>query len=529
MKQKKINLILTAILLVLLAALGYMLTKFVLKPSNIIVPEFIGKDVTEVYEWCSSLDDSHSCEVTYEDADDYSKDVVFEQSVTGGSKLKADTVVFKVATGNTAEIALPFIGPDTNKSDIEAWAMTFGVSNVTYVEETSDTVTKNHVIRIEPSSGVHKDTPIKVYISTGKKEVQPHEVTINFGDFLNLSVEDFEKKAKELGLKPNHQTKRDQYDPHISFGNIVWHGSGTYEPGEVFNYGVCINEIIIEAGKYVGKSEEEFIKIAKELTLDPTHLGNRDSFSTSVEKGYIVTHGSGTYVKDEAFNYGLSLGPAKIESGYEGASEEVFLSYLSKFDLKPNRKTATSDTVAAGRIISYHTGKYSSGDSVTYTVSLGPDTRVEVKDFSGKDESDLLDFLSSNGLKAGIRSVQSSMTPEGKIISNDTGTKKKGDSVNYVVSSGPYIPTATIDKFEYLSEMISTTDDFDEAAEKAELYFEEKGFTNYEVQAVFVPSMKPGQLLMVTVDDVQHSKAKDYPIYSQIVIQISTWLMASQN
>lgn len=538
--MKKLTVILSALLLVLSVILGVMLFTFVIKPRSTIVPEFVGKSVSEVYSWCAGLDESHSCQVTYDDAEGVDKDIVFEQSIPGGSRLSVSTVNFKAATGNqekSAEVALPFIGPDTNKSDIEAWALTFGIENVTYIEENSDTVEKNHVIRIEPSANARKDTPFRVYISIGKaeskpdpkpeeKDPEPTEIIITFGDYLGLTVEKFERKATALGLKPNHNPSRDQYDPHIEFGNIVWHGSGTYEPGETFNYGVCINELLIEPGKYVGISEGSFIKTAKELGLTPTHLTSRDAFSTKIANGSIVTHGSGVYVKDEAFNYGLSLGPANVEVGYEGASEEVFISYLSKFGLKPNRKTATSDKVSAGRILSYYDGKYSSGDTVTYWVSLGADTKVGVPSFAGKDESELLKFLSRNGLKAGIRSVQNSMTPEGKIISNDEGAKTKGSSINYVVSSGPYIPTARVDKFEYLSNMISTEDDYYEAAEKAELYFSEKGFTNYVVKSVFLSSVKPGQLLQITVDGVIHSKAKDYPIYSKIEIQISSWLMS---
>ena len=528
MKQKSITVILSVLLTVLAITTGFLLYTFVIKPDNTVVPDFVGKNVEEVYAWCGELNDSHSCEVSYEDADGIEKDIVVEQSVTGGNKLKDPVIFFKIATGASQEIILPFVGPDTNLSDIEAWAMTFGITNITYIEETSDTVAKNHIIRIEPSKDVRKDTPLKVYVSIGKKEEPlPSEIEIKFGDYLNISVEEFETKARALGLKPNHNTSRDQYDPHVEFGKIIWHGSGTYVPGEIFNYGVCINELVISAGKYVGETEESFIKIAKDLGLVPTHILGRDSFSTTIANGSIVTHGSGVYVKEEEFKYGVSLGPAKIESGYEGASEEVFLSYLSKFDLKPNRKTQNSDTVAAGRIIGYNTGKYSSGDSVTYVVSLGPDARVNVPDYSGKSESDFLKFLTNNGLKAGVRSVQSSMVGEGLIVSNDTGSKKKGDSVNYVVSSGPYIPTAQMDKFEYLSQMISTDDDFDEAAEKMEMYLAEKGFTNYEIQRVFLSSVRPGQLLQITVDGEIHSKAKSYPTYSQIVVQISSWLMSA--
>ncbi|MBR2577907.1 MAG: PASTA domain-containing protein [Erysipelotrichaceae bacterium] len=527
MKKGFVNYILGAIAVLLTITTAILLYTFVIKPGNHVVPDFIGKNVTEVYKWCATLDDMDACVISFEDTDEYEKDIVFEQSLPAGVKIKKNTIAIKVATGEGKEIILPFIDADTQRSDIEAWALTFGIQQVTYIEETSDTVAKNHVIRIEPDRNIRKDTPITVYISTGKKEVAPTDVTVKFGDYLNLTVEEFEAKAKELGLKPNHNEKRDQYDPHIEFGKIVWHGSGVYVPGETFNYGICVNELVIEAGKYVGKSEEDFIKIAKELALEPTHLSERDHFSTKVDKGNVVTHGSGVYVKNEKFNYGLSLGPAKIEPGYEGASEEVFLSYLEKFELKPNKQTATSDTVAKGRVISYNAGNYSSGDKVTYVVSLGPEAKIEVPDFSGKNEQELLDFISDKGLKVGIRSVQSSTIPDGKIISNDSGSKKKGDTINYVVSSGPFIPKARMDKFEYIFEMVSSDDSYEEAEEKMTLYLDQKGFTNYEIVPVFASSMRPGQLLMITVDGNIHAQAKDYPTYSQIEVQISNWLYTS--
>ena len=70
-------------------------------------------------------------------------------------------------------------------------------------------------------------------------------------------------------------------------------------------------EIIVSNKQYVGISEEDFKRIAASLGLKPVHLKERDSYSSSVEKGNIVTHGSGTYIKNETFNYGLSLGKAE--------------------------------------------------------------------------------------------------------------------------------------------------------------------------------------------------------------------------
>lgn len=84
-----------------------------------------------------------------------------------------------------------------------------------------------------------------------------------------------------------------------------------------------------------------------------------------------------------------------------------------------------------------------------------------------------------------------------------------------------------MEKFEYLHDMISSEDSYEEAAQKADLYLSEKGFTNYEIKPVFLPSVKPGQLLQVIVDGEIHSSAKEYPTYAQIEVQISNWLMSA--
>ena len=76
------------------------------------------------------------------------------------------------------------------------------------------------------------------------------------------------------------------------------------------------------------------------------HKSDRDDYSDTVEKGYIVTHGyASDYVKGEGFNYGLSLGKksgsdtTKITvnaNKYVGSSENDFKSAMT--NLKLNAK-----------------------------------------------------------------------------------------------------------------------------------------------------------------------------------------------
>ncbi len=494
-----------------------------------IVPDFTGHDVSEVYEWCAELDERYACEVSYVDGNGVERDLVMEQSVKGGSRLNSD-ISFSISNGFFPEISVLHVTADTNKSDVEVWKAESGLETVNYVEENSDTVAKNHVIRIEPTSGIHKDTVVTAYISIGPKEAPAPvntDIEVVFGDYIGLTVEEFEKAAKKLGLTPNHNTSRDKFSADIEFGKIVWHGSGTYVKDEIFNYGVCINEINISANQYYGWAEEDFKAAAKKLTLVPTHITGRDAYSTALNKGDIVTHGWGTYVKGEEFKYGLALGPAKVQSGYEGASEEVLLNYLASMGLKGKRTVQTSETIAEGRVIGYNTGKYSSGDSVTYVISAGPDLRVNVRDFSGEAEETFLTFLKSNGLKAGIRTLQTSMVPAGRIISNDSGTKKKGDSINYIVSSGPMIPTARLDSFDDIQQSFSDEDgSYSKVKERMEIYLKSKGFTNYEIKSEFTIVYRPGTVLYITVDGQTHDKAAEYPTYASVVVAISGQLMS---
>ena len=484
--------------------------------SSVVVKEFVGHNVEELYEWCGTIGEEYSCEISFEDNSEYEKDIVFEQSVKAGKKLKED-IFFKVSNGQPQEIAVPYITPELTQSDIEVWKEASGIKNLTFVYEANDEVAKNHVIRMEPDIHVTKDTPITVYISSGpaepEKPEEPEETTIEitFGDYIGITVEEFEKKAKELGLKPNHQTSRDKYDPDVKFGNIAWHGSGIYEKDEVFNYGVCINEIVVKPGEYVGKTEKEFIKIAKDLHLTPTHLSNRDAYSAKVEKGDVVTHGNGTYVENEAFNYGLSYGPAVVRQGYEGSSEDVFVDYLDMLTLKPTRMTGHSDTVPAGKIISYNYGKYSTGDYVGYIVSLGKkQSTVNVPDFSGRDENELLKFLSNNGILVGKRTEQESLIPKGKIVSNDTGKKKAGDKVSYCVSSGPATKeTASIEAFDTVYDHVTHQGDYEHAAYDMHRYLFGRGFMNYDIVPVVYLGGNPGVLLSITIDG---EPLGDYPV-----------------
>lgn len=512
------------VLLLLLAVCGCAEKENEDSPA-VIVEQFVGHDVHDVYEWCAGLDEKYSCEISYVENSDYDKDVVCSQSVTAGNRLKDDVIYFEVANGSMSEIALPYITPEVTKSDIEVWKKASGIKFLYYAYEVSEEVEKNHVIRMEPYMNVTKMTPVTVYLSSGTAKPVSNTVEVEFGDLLGLSVADFEKKVKGMGLVPNHQANRDKYDPDVKLGDVAWHGSGVYERGETMNYGLCINQITVTPGQYVGKTEDDFSKTVKKLTLKPVHITDRDAYSATVERGNVVTHGNGVYVENEEIKYGLSYGPAVVQKGYEGATEEAFLNYLSKLGLKDDRKTHHSEEIPAGLIMSYNRGNYSSGDYVTYYVSLGPeDVYIDVPDFSGKDESRLLDFYSSNGILVGKRSEENSLIGKGSIVRNDHGKMKAGDKANYTVSLGPVVnEMLTIDSFNDLADHVNSPGDYERAEFTMKRYLFGTGFIDYDVIPVVYGDYEPGILLSVVIDNqtVLGDKAIKVPYDAYIQCRIT--------
>ena len=51
------------------------------------VPDFVGKNVSEVYKWCSEIDTKYACEVSYAEGNGAEKDIVIEQSIQAGGRL----------------------------------------------------------------------------------------------------------------------------------------------------------------------------------------------------------------------------------------------------------------------------------------------------------------------------------------------------------------------------------------------------------------------------------------------------------
>ena len=268
--------------------------------------------------------------------------------------------------------------------------------------------------------------------------------------------------ANDFGLKPNHNKEKDAYSQTVAKGLIVWHGSGTYEKDETFNYGLSLGkkessqdeDIYIEKDKYKGKTVNEFETAVKALKLDPYHDSSKDEYSDTVTKGNIVWHGSGYYETNERIRYGLSLGKKDssqdddeiiITKGqYVGKTVFDFENAVKSLKLDPYHdpsKDEYSDTVTKGNIVWHGSGTYEPNEKIRYGLSLGSqgsEGKVTVSSgYEGKTESEFRQYILSLGLVPNKSEEEYSDTyPKGTIISYIAGEYNIGNSVSYKVSLG---------------------------------------------------------------------------------------------
>ena len=600
--------------------------------KKVVVPNFINKDVNEVIKWCAELNSDYACIFKYENSRDFDVNKVISQSVKEKEKLK-DKITFTISNELLSNISLPDISKYT-KNDILLWAKSNNINEINFVEEESETINLNHVIRVEPTENIYPDTTLTVYVSKTNLNT---EIEIKGGDYINLSESSFIQKIKELslvpnhslerddysdyvakdnivwhgsgsytkgetvnyglskginldgivvkedayldyseeriitkaqdlGLKPFHNTERDDYSNSIEKGNVVWHGSGNYEKGETFNYGLSLgakegdddsgdNTIYINQDKYVGKLEQEVIDATKKLGLNPTHLENRDAYSSTIPKGAIVTHGFGEYVKDEAFNYGLSLGKEneepkqdekpsqdsiKIkENQFVGKSEQEVIDATKKLNLKPTHlsdRDAYSDTIEKGKIVSHGYGDYEKDEAFNYGLSLGKRKEGDSINIT----QDQFNNLTVDDFDKKVKELKlvpsydktlndySDTVSEGNILWHGYGKFEANEKIRYGVSLGKKpeeekkpdkTEMATLNDYTDIRNG-TIADNVDKAKENATAYLNNAGFNNYSFETATSKDYGKGILLKITVDGNQHTSRKQYSKDAKIVFVI---------
>lgn len=455
----KLNIILTIVLATLLGTLGFFGYKLIFDNKKVYVPDFSDKSEADINKWCTSFE-NNPCKITSDYSETIEKGKLIYQSIKADEVL-GDNISFIISLGKKIDIKFPSITKDTTKDDIDKWIKDNDLRNVLFIEEFSDSINKGNIIRIDHEDIVDKNSEIRVFISKGKNVKPDETIYVDYGTYLNLSVSQFEAKVKEIGLKAKHVSSRDDYSSTIEENRIVWHGSGTYVENEEISYGLSLgidkSAIKVEAGTWVGKSFEEFKKAVSQLGskgLKPNHRDSWDDYSDTIEKGYIVRHGSGSYVEEENISYGLSLGKKdessdiEIDAGkYVGKTFEEFKDIVSKLGLQPKYKDSWddySDTIAKGNIIKHGSGTYTKDENISYGLSLGKkdgssEIVISKGTYIGKTLEEFTTIVTSLGLKPKHKTSYddySDTIAKGSLDWHGSGTYLAGDEISYSLSLG---------------------------------------------------------------------------------------------
>ena len=528
--------------------------------KRVKLPNFVNVSKSDVLTWCGQLSPKFSCEIVYEDSDSVDVDKVISQSVQAGTKI-TDKVVFKISTGLAKEITPPVINSSTTRQDIENWITDNKIENVTFIDQESDSVAKGNVIKVEPTSGISGKTPINVYISTGKKadddQNESKETTdgiyVAAGSYVGYSVSEFETKANQLGLSANHNTSRDAYSSNIEKGKVVWHGSGNYEKNETFNYGISLGEnttglyINIPASEYVNTTPTDFEQTMKSKKLNPYHDSDMDDYSSSIEKGKVVWHGSGDYEENEKIRYGLSLGERATGSyinipynAYVDLTVEQFEAKMKELKLVPTHDSSMdkySDSIDKGKIVWHgNSDDYVAGESIRYGLSLGKSSQpsgstinISYNEYVNTTVTDFEQTMKSKKLNPYHDSEMddySTSIEKGKVVWHGSGDYEENEKIRYGLSLGknqeeqPSTPTAYLGSFVDINNVCFATGDFNKASDNVKSLLSNAGFTNYSVVGASSRDVGVGVLISITVNGNAHSSRSAYPTDANIVVTI---------
>lgn len=365
-----------------------------------------------------------------------------------------------------------------------------------------------------------------------------NEIIVKQGQYIGKTLTEFKEAVEALGLVANHRSEWDVKDSSKSASTICRNGYGTYEKGEKISYGLYVGDnssssstIVISKGQYVGKTFDEFKKAVEALGLVAEHSNvYSDDYSSTIAKGSLDWHGSGDYVKGEVIHYTLSLGKEEkvtVSSGYEGKSVSEFDTYIKGLGLSTSKSgNDYSETIAEGLVLSYSTGSYSKGASVTYKVSLGSNPNVTVS--SGLEGKSVTDFKASIPSSLSVEHDTSldkySTYTKDTICSYTSGTYTKGSSVKYGLSLGK--APVTINAVDFYNKQYGVNyHSYAEMESKMKELL--SGFTNISYESCTSMNRDPGMIEKIKVNGSEIYEPGEYSSDTSVVVYIVSAKQAS--
>lgn len=183
---------------------------FYYQQTHVKVPNFIGKNLSDLQVWASENKIKTKIKESYDLAKD--ANTILAQKQKSGSRIKKGgilNVTNSLGADPKEKIPLPDF-MQMNKQQVERWIKEKKADNLSLIEEYSDTIEKGRPIRFEianaevtPETYQRKDAA-KVYFSKGK---QTYQKDIKVPDFLRKPRSEVETWAKNNEIDMTYEEK----------------------------------------------------------------------------------------------------------------------------------------------------------------------------------------------------------------------------------------------------------------------------------------------------------------------------------
>ena len=403
--------------------------------QDIIVPDFKGMTYEEAIEEAKNAGIVISVtESRYSDT--YEADVIMEQDIEAGAKIKNTESVGLVISLGVKMVKVPDVQYRDKDSAIKT--LTDNELSYTIVEAESESVAAGVVISqsIKRDTQVTPGTSVELVVSTGpaKKDVP---------DITGMDEAAAKSALSALGLIVNVSYANSDT---VASGKVISQsitGSKAAKKGDSVSIVVSSGEVLFAVPNVVGSDRATAESALKSAGFK---VEVADQYSDTVEKDKVISQSetAGTNIKKNStvlivVSKGMQTVTVPNVVGKDSGSAQKA---MTDAGLSVNIQEQASDTVAAGKVISQSTAAGSSvkpGTPVTLIVSTGM-PKVTVPNVVGSDRATAERALSDNGLTSSVSEQYSDTIAAGIVMSQTVAagsSVNKGSRVEIVVSRGP--------------------------------------------------------------------------------------------
>lgn len=271
------------------------------QPVEVVMPDVVGLHRSEA---AKILEEEHILYTTVRETSDEPVNTVIRTSVGAGDSFMNDTEVIIYISGSIEtddRLKMPECAGMTKEKAKQTILSRFDIKeeNIEYVEEYSQTVAKNKVIKTNPASGTllitGEGAKIQIYVSKG-----PEPVEVIMPDVVGRSVSEAVKMLEEKNVIYTIAEETSDEPADTVIRTSIEAGSPFMSDTEVVIY-VSEKKPEIKMPDCVGDTKETALsKIAESLGVSGSSVNVVEEYSESTSEGKVIrtSPSAGTVIQD---------------------------------------------------------------------------------------------------------------------------------------------------------------------------------------------------------------------------------------